>query len=48
MQDNIMTQTANLSVAALEELFGEWVTINGLWPHRFLDMNLCDYCLWGH
>lgn len=43
-----MTHTGNLSVAALEELFVEWLIINGLWPHRFLDMNLCDYCLWGH
>jgi hypothetical protein len=24
MQDNIMTHTANLSVATLEEVFGEW------------------------
>jgi len=42
-----MTNTANLPVAALEEPFGEWL-INGLWSHRVLDMNLCDYCLWGH
>jgi len=48
MQDDIMNHTASLSVGALEEVFGEWLIINGLWSHRFLDMNLCDYCLWGH
>jgi hypothetical protein len=48
MQDIIMIHTANLSVAALEELFVEGLIINGLWPHRFLDMNLCDYCFGGH
>jgi hypothetical protein len=48
MQDNIMNHTASLSVGAVEEVFGEWLIINDLWPNKFLDMNLCDYCLWRH
>jgi hypothetical protein len=43
-----MTHTANLSVTAIEEAFGEWLLTHGLWPRRFLVLNLSDYCLSGH
>jgi hypothetical protein len=39
MHDNPMAYTASFAVTALEEVFGEWLIIHGLWPPRSLDVN---------
>jgi hypothetical protein len=47
MQDNATAQTANNSMVALDEVFGEWVISWRLWPRRSPDLNTCDFYLWG-
>jgi hypothetical protein len=47
MQDNATAHTANNSMVALDEVFGERVISRGLWPPRSPDLNPCDFYLWG-
>jgi hypothetical protein len=47
MQDNATAHTANNSMVALHEVFGERVISRGLWPPRSPDLNPCDFYLWG-
>jgi hypothetical protein len=47
MQDNATVHTANNSMVALDEVFGERVISRGLWPPRSHDLNPCDFYLWG-
>jgi hypothetical protein len=45
MQDNATAHTADQSMLALREVFGDQVLDQ--WPLRFPDLNLCDFYLWG-
>jgi hypothetical protein len=47
MQDNATAHTANNSVVALDEVFGEQIIGCGLWPPRLPDLNTCNFYLWG-
>jgi hypothetical protein len=47
IQDCTLTDTADSSVAALENLFSIQIIICRLLPPRFPDMNLSDCYLWG-
>jgi hypothetical protein len=47
MQDNATAHTANNSMVALDEVFGERVISRRLWPPRSPGLNLCDLFV-GH
>lgn len=47
MQDNATAHTANNSMDAIDEIFGERVISRRLWPARSPDLNPCDFYLWG-
>jgi hypothetical protein len=52
MQDDATPHTAKETIRALRGVSGELNGANriiskGLWPPRSLDLNLCDFNLWG-
>jgi len=47
IQDFTLTDTADFSVAALEDVFSIQIIICKMLPPRFPDMNLSYYYLWG-
>jgi len=47
IQDCTVTDTADSSVAAIEDVFNIQIIICRLLPPRFPDMNLSDYYMWG-
>jgi hypothetical protein len=42
-----MSHTANNSMDALDEVFGEQVASRGMWPPWSPNLNNCDFYLWG-
>jgi hypothetical protein len=47
MQDNATAHTANNSMDAVDEVSGELVIRRGLLPPHSLDLNPCDFYMWG-
>jgi hypothetical protein len=47
MQNNATAHNANNFMVALDNVFGEQVISQGLWPPWSPDLNLCDFYLWG-
>jgi len=42
-----MVHKTDFSVVTLEEAVGKWLITHALWPSRSLDLNTCNYYLWG-
>jgi hypothetical protein len=43
IQDNGKAHTSNSSIAELNEVFGEEIVGQGLWPPLSPDLNSCDF-----
>jgi hypothetical protein len=47
MQNSATVHTANFSMTALEEVFGDQLITHGFWPSRAPDLNPCNFYLRG-
>jgi hypothetical protein len=47
MQYNAIAHTANNSMVAVHEAFGERIKSQGFWPPLSPDLNPCDFYLWS-
>jgi hypothetical protein len=48
MQDGATAHTAAYSINVLNKMFEDRLISRGLWPARSLDLNPCDFHLWGN
>jgi hypothetical protein len=46
-QDSATAHMANISLEALQEVFGDCMISCGLWPPRSLNLTPCDFYFWG-
>jgi hypothetical protein len=46
-QDSATTHIARISMQALSDVFGDRIIRSGIWPAHSLDLNPCDFFVWG-